>query len=199
MYTHCVPCAASTKKKWMERNGARYSAYIKTYLKTYYQEHKEELQSKHRAWKASHPEWTKTYYKQRAKRLEDSIREQRSEHYKNNRSRIRAAQKSKYEALSPEDRHSQYGRLWLIRRSRKQGSLGSFTAEEWKAIKRKFKGRCAHPGCNRTDITVDHIIPLSKGGCSFAFNLQPLCKSHNCSKKARLLTSRVSLFDKVSA
>ena len=42
---------------------------------------------------------------------------------------------------------------------------------------------CAHPGCNQAaDLTIDHIVPLSKGGTDDLENLQFMCKSHNSSK-----------------
>ena len=45
---------------------------------------------------------------------------------------------------------------------------------------------CAAPGCNETErLHVDHIIPLSKGGCDDLDNLQFLCGPHNSSKGDR--------------
>ena len=43
---------------------------------------------------------------------------------------------------------------------------------------------CAHCGVTE-NLTIDHIIPLAKGGTNDLDNLQPLCKSCNSSKGAR--------------
>ncbi len=40
--------------------------------------------------------------------------------------------------------------------------------------------------------TIDHIIPISRGGAHSVGNLQMLCAHHNCSKKDRLWVEFVS-------
>jgi hypothetical protein len=43
--------------------------------------------------------------------------------------------------------------------------------------------RCAFPGCEEIkNLTVDHIVPLSRGGDDSLANLQFLCRSHNSAK-----------------
>jgi len=44
---------------------------------------------------------------------------------------------------------------------------------------------CMKPGCSGVDLTLDHIIPLSKGGAHAVFNLQLLCMSCNARKGNR--------------
>ena len=74
------------------------------------------------------------------------------------------------------------------RRARLVGAEGSFTVAEWREIERKQDYRCLY--CNKREpeiqLTIDHIIPLSKGGSNFASNLQGLCKSCNCRKHTKL-------------
>ena len=50
-----------------------------------------------------------------------------------------------------------------------------------------YNSPCAF--CNsRENITIDHIIPISRNGRHSVGNLQPLCKSCNSSKNARLIS-----------
>jgi 5-methylcytosine-specific restriction endonuclease McrA len=70
------------------------------------------------------------------------------------------------------------------RRARKSGNGGSFTALEWQAIKRLQEFACLCCGRREPEIklTVDHVIPVNRGGPSWAWNLQGLCDSCNKSK-----------------
>jgi 5-methylcytosine-specific restriction endonuclease McrA len=74
------------------------------------------------------------------------------------------------------------------RRARILNAEGSYTAEEWQEIKRKQDHRCVH--CNKREpeikLTVDHIVPLSRGGSNYASNLQGLCQPCNSKKSNKL-------------
>lgn len=82
------------------------------------------------------------------------------------------------------------------RRAREKGAGGDYTVEEWQGL------LVAHPhcpGCRRRweDIellpgqksvaTVDHIVPISKGGRNTIDNIQPLCFSCNSRKGNKLM------------
>jgi hypothetical protein len=86
-------------------------------------------------------------------------------------------------------------------RSLKRSASGSYSKDEWEAILKKHRNRCAACDVRFSDevpATVDHIIPLSRGGTNFAYNLQPLCLPCNSSKKARIASgSQHSLFDAI--
>lgn len=71
------------------------------------------------------------------------------------------------------------------RRARKVLNGGSFTAKEWENLCKAHRNECAHCGTG-DKLTIDHIIPISKGGTGRISNIQPLCKSCNSRKGARL-------------
>lgn len=48
-----------------------------------------------------------------------------------------------------------------------------------------YGSACMYPGCTDTNLTVDHVIPLSLGGSHDATNAQILCKFHNSQKGNR--------------
>ena len=44
----------------------------------------------------------------------------------------------------------------------------------------RFDGKCASPGCSRTEsLEIDHTIPLELGGADEDHNLKPLCGYHH--------------------
>jgi len=51
---------------------------------------------------------------------------------------------------------------------------------EWAALVERFAGRCAY--CGTSGTTIDHIVPISKGGRDEIGNVLPACKSCNSSK-----------------
>lgn len=68
--------------------------------------------------------------------------------------------------------------------ARQKGVIGEFTFAEWELLLKQYGNIC--PRCKKEcqNFTVDHIIPISKGGSNFIENIQPLCRSCNSSKKA---------------
>ena len=67
------------------------------------------------------------------------------------------------------------------RRAREANCEGSFTEQEWAELKEKHNQKCAH--CKEKEkLTVDHIIPISRGGTNYIGNIQPLCLVCNSKK-----------------
>ena len=78
------------------------------------------------------------------------------------------------------------------RRAKLRGSEGSFTSQEWRALKEFHNFACLR--CRKTEpnilLTPDHILPLVKGGKNSIDNIQPLCRSCNSWKKDKHIDYR---------
>ena len=68
------------------------------------------------------------------------------------------------------------------RRMRKIGNGGTYSVDEWQSLMILLGNHCLECWKNNIKLTIDHIIPISRGGNNFISNLQPLCKSCNCKK-----------------
>jgi 5-methylcytosine-specific restriction endonuclease McrA len=85
------------------------------------------------------------------------------------------------------------------RYAREAGAQGDHMESEWRAIVELQKYRCADCG-QKVKLTKDHIVPLSRGGSNFAFNLQGLCVRCNSRKNCKLPAGlQHTLFDRGAA
>ena len=134
---------------------------VSEYNRKYREAHRDELVEYSRKWHSENREYMRQYH--------IDNRERRLNYYNewklSNRDKRRATEQA--------------------RRARKMNAGGSFTDKEWQAKLEEFEGRCAY--CPGEAEHIDHIVPVSKGGTSFIWNLIPACASCNLSKRDRSL------------
>src|SRR5689334_10421677 len=121
-------------------------------------------QASTRRWHEKNPD----YERQRSKRryLQDPVY----------RARVRAAAKA-WAAANPEA-----ARIYASkRRSLTRG--GDLTVAQVRAVFDAYLGMCAY--CPAEANTIDHVVPLSKGGLHTASNIVPACKACNSRKHNR--------------
>ena len=150
---YCISCL----KKYRNDNKERITEYNKMYRDT----HKEKIQ-KHRE---EHRDDAKKYYQDHKDKL------------------------NKYSAIYQQ---TPKGKIAIKNTHHKRSQLKNKTAkkdqptaEQWEKIIDSQGGRCAICKCEFMDSnlpTMDHIVPLSKGGSHSSDNLQALCVSCNSSK-----------------
>lgn len=64
----------------------------------------------------------------------------------------------------------------------------AFPKHSWKELLELFNGWCPYCGESGKKLTVDHVIPYSKGGTNSIDNLIPCCGSCNSKKHTKDLT-----------
>lgn len=67
--------------------------------------------------------------------------------------------------------------------SERREILSTFTSDQWEDAKNYFDNKCAYCNTGETELTRDHVIPISKGGYNVRSNIVPACKSCNSSKR----------------
>ena len=131
-----------------------------------YQEHKKQLNAR---WRERNPE---------------KVTEQRAKWRNENRER-HIATSTRWNQEHPEKRKEISIRYQHKRRSILYGLDRHYTKQEWVHLTMLYDnlcGICAGVG----PLTVDHIMPLSRGGSNMIDNIQPLCGPCNSKKWAYL-------------
>lgn len=119
--------------------------------------------------------------------------------YQVNKEKHRAQQKKYRSDLDVADRNRKRAREWQIanpdrvnmninnRRSRFLGAIGKITSHDVSKALETQKCRCFYCGCDVSGgvHTVDHLIPLSRGGTNLPDNIAIACKKCNTVKGAK--------------
>ncbi len=72
-------------------------------------------------------------------------------------------------------------------RKRLYSAEGEITIQQWMEILERHNYRCYYCKKRRFKLTLDHVIPLSKGGKNIPENIVPACRSCNAKKKDKLI------------
>ncbi len=89
-------------------------------------------------------------------------------------------------------RHQNRAKRYIYEKRRKAQVLlhnESFTSAQWEELCARYGHRCLACG-EQGPLTVDHVIPLSKGGANDISNIQPLCGSCNSKKGVAIVDYR---------
>lgn len=111
---------------------------------------------------------------------------ERRDYYQRNRKKL--IQYSLQWAKDNAERAALTSRLKKQRRR----AAGVLTAAEWRQIQDQYGNRCLACGSDGP-LTIDHVIPVSKGGSNTAANVQPLCGPCNSAKATKTIDYRPTL------
>lgn len=176
------PAYVEKQRERMRRLTQEQPEHMRAIQKRSYDKHAEKRRAAARAYRAANPEKVAAYnaewYAKNAVHARSTARIWAAEHPEQRRENYRRWCRENPEAKRAHD---------ALRRARKAGAEGSFTGEEWAALCEEYGGRCAYCGCVPAELTVDHVVALSRGGTNWITNIVPACRPCNSRKHDRLV------------
>lgn len=198
----CKGCAKAKSRQWhgdnreyaKERHAQYYLENIEIF-QDYRAKNAEKIAQQKHAWRQNNPDKVAEQKKRHAKRHQSKINTYHRKWYAHNRKRIT-------ENITPEQRAEASKRAcaWAKanpekvieythrRRARLAGNGGDgFTKADKELQLRSQKGLCWWCGKEMDkDVTIDHIVPIKRGGPHDPRNIVLAHRSCNCSKKDKL-------------
>ena len=166
--------------KYREENKEK----IKEYKKEYYEKNKEEFSEKQKIYIENNKEKIKERRKEYRKKNKEKIRERQKRAYEKNKEYYSEYKKEHYRN-NPHIYFNSYNK----RKQLEENQGNGITKDQWFEMMNFFEFKCAYSGKyigrDSEFRTIDHIIPISKGGEHEVWNCVPMYASYNYSKNAR--------------
>ncbi len=165
--------------------------YHREYMRNWRKEKPEKVNRYNQKWRDKNREKFRTWQKQYWNRPENKKKKSEYDKKWRENNKERKSIRDKNYRANNRDKDRKNGLKKYYRKSR---AKGTFTLEEWKNKKKEFNYCCARCGISEIELlnqtggglTVDHIIPLSRGGSNYIRNIQPLCRSCNSKKHTKV-------------
>ncbi len=133
-----------------------------------------------KAWRAANKDYLSA--KQYAWSRSPAGKRAQAKYHKRNKARRLAANKA-WRAANRERRRVVWKVYHAARQARKSEAPGCCSKDQWLARWNYFGGRCWM--CSADADSIDHVIPLARGGTNWPSNLRPACRRCNSAKGAR--------------
>ena len=153
------------------------------------------MKEKARRYRAEHPDYSRQYYVKHREKLKEYDREYGKQY------RAKHHEEARERGARWRDKHPDYHHQYRIdnankyrvhtanRKALSMAAEGTFTDEQFAELCEQYDNRCLCCGKVKK-LTVDHIVPLSKGGSNDISNVQPVCGPCNSKKHTETIDYR---------
>ena len=154
----------SATYSWRKRNLAKWNSY-------------------QRKWRRKNRQRTKPLLRAFRAANSEILNAKRRAYRQRNLQKLRAAARKYYRANFEQKRVHHDAAV-----ARRKLSKGIYSVAEWRQLLRKWRYKCAYCAkrLTRKTATADHLIPLSRGGSNWIWNIVPACLS--CNQRKNFLT-----------
>lgn len=187
--SYCKQCMREYRAE--KRSDPAYVEKLRQKGRTYYQENKEVVAPKRRAYDRNRWHTDPGYRKRK--------NEWKAEHYHSDpmfRAKRDEWDRRRYQRLKNDPGEHEKRKIrgrWFahVRRARirRHANPLRISQTDWEALCERYGHKCL--ACGATDkLVADHIVPISRNGTNTIDNIQPLCRSCNAKKYANTVDYR---------
>lgn len=131
----------------------------------YVENHREQIRTYHRKWSDEHRESVNMRSRMLYKNHPERVKRHKKRWKKNNPIKVLMSGHT--------------------RRAKKRKVINDLTEEQWKFVVDSYSGKCVY--CGKPADSMDHVVPISKGGGHTQENVVPACLSCNSKKNNKSL------------
>ncbi len=184
------PKNVENKKRWYLNNRDK----MKEYSHKHYLDNKEHYRELNKTWKEKNKDKIKRWFEQYYQNNRDYLLEYHRQFYKENKDQLAPLykeykQKNKkrinlynIEFRKTHDMSIPDARRKHRRRIVEKNAMTTLTKIQWQKSIEYFDNQCVYCGSKQDKLTMDHYMPVSKGGDLSVYNIVPCCTSCNSSK-----------------
>ena len=212
--TKCKRILVANEMNFNKEKKGKYGLFseCKECRKKYYKNNKEHYKEYRKEYNKSNKEYRKEYNKRYYEDNKEGILKQQKQHYEDNKEEVKERNKEYYE--KNKEHYKEYQKQWREnnkeyikeqktfwdrnnpnkifnynnkRRELENNQGDGIAKEQWLEMMQFFDWKCAYSGekLNNKTKTIDHIIPLSKGGEHEVWNMCPMYRNYNSSKRTQ--------------
>lgn len=183
LYHYCKVCSRKSSREFYGKD-EKIKERVKGQSKRWQEENAERYKEKRKEWCKKNPESLK---KSKKKYFQEWYSEEENKKIHSKRaSEWSKENRDKKNKVQLKYLKTEKGKNMERRRAQKRRTLslggGSYTTKQWEKCINFFCGLDAYTGLEMDVVSVDHIIPVTKGGTSYIWNLVPCEKLINSSK-----------------